>query len=392
VARFGARFLRSLGGIYGGPLDDVGKFPSDPLRPVPMTGGGARRLRLPVPESRWCDGDDHWHEGDEVGDDAWLRLTRFEGGRRGPVLLAPGFGMSATSFLVDTVGENLVEHLVARGYDTWLLDYRASIDLPSSHTAFTLDEIATRDWPAAVAEVLRATGADSVQALGHCVGSVSLMMALGAGLEGVRSAVCMQFTLHPMTSMLNQLKARFEVGHLLGRIGLDHVQPFRGPSAVNTLLDLGLRALPMPADERCGKAVCRWVNAIYGCTHAHAQLDEATHDRLDDMFGVGNIESLNHIGLMLEAQLAVDSRDEPTYTSRPERFRLPILLVQGERNGIFHAEGSRRTLRWLQQHNEPLLYDRIVLPGYAHLDALIGRTAAADVFPHLSGHLDRFNP
>jgi cholesterol oxidase len=300
--------------------------------------------------------------------------------------------MSATSFLLDTGRENLVEHLVAKGYDTWLLDYRASIDLPSSHTDFTLDEIATRDWPAAVAEVLRATGAGSVQALGHCVGSASLMMALASGLEGVRSAVCMQFTLHPVTSYLNHLKAELGVGHLLGRVGLEKVAPFRGePSALTTLLDLGLRGIPLAADERCGKAVCRWVNAIYGPTHAHAQLDEATHDRLDDMFGVGNLESLNHLGLMMKARLAVDAADRPAYTSRPERLRLPILLVQGEENGIFHPEGSLRTLRWLQAANEPSLYERVVLPGYAHLDALIGRDAPTDVFPLVSGHLDRFS-
>ena len=32
-----------------------------------------------------------------------------------------------------------------------------------------------------------------------------------------------------------------------------------------------------------------------------------------------------------------------------------------------------------------------MLPGYAHLDALIGRNAARDVFPTLTRHLDRFN-
>jgi cholesterol oxidase len=50
-----------------------------------------------------------------------------------------------------------------------------------------------------------------------------------------------------------------------------------------------------------------------------------------------------------------------------------------------------RTLRWLQSNNEPTLYERVALPGYAHLDALIGRDAATDVFPRVSEHLDRFN-
>jgi cholesterol oxidase len=393
LARFGARFVRSLTQVYGS-LDDVGRFPTLPADPAPLNGMGRRRLRLPAPEPRWCGADGRWHEGGadgSVGDDAWLRLVRYEGGRRGPVLLASGFGMSATSFLLDTVGTNLAEHLVERGYDVWLFDYRAGIDLPSSRGAFTLDDIARTDWPTAVAEVRRVTGAGSVQALGHCVGSVSLMMALGAGMTDVRSAVCMQFTLHPDTSYLNQLKAAVKVDRLMGRIGLRRVAPLTGRDLPDTALDLLLRAVPMPRAERCGKALCRWINAIYGCTHAHDQLDDATHDQLDDMFGVGDLAALGHMGTMLHRRLAVDTAGDEAYTAHPERLRLPLLLVQGERNYIFRPAGSMRTLRWLQTVNEPSLYERAVLPGYAHLDALIGRDAAVDVYPVLSDHLDRFN-
>jgi cholesterol oxidase len=307
------------------------------------------------------------------------------------VLVAAGFGMSATSFLLDTVETNLTEHLVERGYDVWLFDYRASIDLPSSHSAFTLDDIATRDWPEAVAEVRRVTGAGSVQALGHCVGSVSLMMALAAGLTDVRSAVCMQFTLHPATSYLNQFKAFAQVDKVMGRIGLSKVEPLSGLTVPNAALDMMLRGLPMPRAERCGKALCRWVNAIYGCTHAHDQLDDATHDQLGDMFGVGNLAALGHMGTIMQRRLAVDRHGQPAYTQHPERLQLPILLVQGEKNYIFRPAGSMRTLRWLQTANEPSLYERVVLPGYAHLDALVGRSAATDVYPLLSDHLDRFN-
>ncbi|MGH9232850.1 MAG: alpha/beta fold hydrolase [Acidimicrobiales bacterium] len=393
LARFGRRFVRSLDQVYGS-LDDVASFPARPAAPVPLTGAGRRRLRLPAPEPRWCDRDGRWHEGCEdgtVGDDAWLRLVRYEGGRRGPVLLASGFGMSSTSFLLDTVNTNLAEHLVERGYDVWLFDYRASIDLPSSRTAFSLDDVATTDWPQAVAEVRNITGAGSVQALGHCVGSVSLMMALAAGLSDVRSAVCMQFTLHPVTSYLNQIKAAAKVDKLMGRIGLSKVAPLTGVTVPNTALDVMLRAVPMPRAERCGKALCRWINAIYGCTHTHDQLDDATHDQLDDMFGIGDLAALGHMGTIMQRRLAVDRSGHEAYTRHPERLRLPILLVQGEKNYIFRPAGSMRTLRWLQTANEASLYERALLPGYAHLDALIGRDAAADVFPVLSEHLDRFN-
>ncbi len=390
-ARFAARFLWSLRRIYAGALDDVGRFPEGPARPLSLTGD-VRRLDVPTPEPRWCDGAGRWHAGATARPDGWLRLTRYEGGRRGPVLLAPGFGMPATSFLTDTVGENLVEHLTGRGYDVWLFDYRASTDLESSKRAFDMDDVARTDWPTAVNEVLRVTGATSVQVVAHCAGALTLMMALGAGLTGVRSAVCMQFTLHPVVSTFNLLKIRLGVGPKLGMLGVRAVQPLVGRSALNTVLDLGLRALPLPTGQRCGKAVCRWVNGIYGCTHHHEQLDQATHDKLDDYFGVGHLAPLNHLSEIARRGVAVDRHGVEAYTQHPERFRLPILLVSGDKNIIFRPEGTLRTFRWLRAANDPGYYERIVLPGYAHLDALVGKSAATDVFPHLSEHIDRFNP
>jgi len=391
LARFDARFLRSLLKVYGGPLDDVAEFPPAAPQPLALTGDGYRKLRLPQPEPRWCDGAGRWHEGNDLGDDAWLRLTRFEGGRRGPVLLAPGFGMSATSFLVSTVETNLVEYLVAKGYDVWLFDYRSGIDLPSASRDCTLDDIATRDWPAAVAEVLRMTDAGSVQVVAHCFGSVTYLMAQAAGLQGVRSAVSLHVTLHPVTSMLNQVKMAVDVGGILDKLGFKTVSPLRGTTVVNTALDLALRAVPLNHDERCGKSICRWVNAIFGSTHRHEQLNDATHELMDRLFGVADLAAMDHIAEIVQRRAAVDASGADVYLSHPERMRLPLLLLHGERNAIFHPEGSLRTLRWLQANNDPSLYERVVIPGYAHLDTLIGRDAAVDVFPVIGDHLDRFN-
>ena len=121
------------------------------------------------------------------------------------------------------------------------------------------------------------------------------------------------------------------------------------------------------------------------------QDDDAFSGALDDLFGVGNLAALGHMGTIMQRRLAVDVDGDDVYTRHPERLRLPILLVQGEKNYIFRPPGSMRTLRWLQTANEPSLYERVVLPGYAHLDALVGRDAATDVYPLISGHLDRFN-
>ncbi|WP_322752327.1 hypothetical protein [Frankia sp. Cas3] len=372
--------------IYGGPLDEARRFPAAPSR-LPERPS-RRQLRLPVPEVRWCGAGGRWHEGTEVGMDGWLRLIRYQGGTKGPVLLASGFGMSTSAFLADTIRTNLTEFLVEQQYDVWLFDYRASIELPSSAGQFSIDVIATQDWPTAVDEVRRVTAAPSVQAYGHCVGSASLLMALAVGkLPGVRSAVCAQFPLHPVTSPLNRFKAAARVGELLGGVGLSLVRPGRfTPPGV--AVDLTLRALPMAGSERCGQALCRWINAIYGCTHRHARLNQATHEALNDMFGVGNLTALRHLALMMRGSRAVDDRGQDVYTTSAEFLRLPIRFLQGTDNYIFLPDGSARTMHWLREANGPGLYSRSLLPGYAHLDAIIGQDADRDVYPLILSHLE----
>jgi cholesterol oxidase len=370
--------------IYGGGLDEPAAFPSAP-RKAP-----AVREPLDPAEIWWCDGTlERWHSGGTLGRDAFLRLTRYKAGSKGPVMLAGGFGMSSHSFLAGTIDKNLTEFLAERGYDIWLFDYRAGIDLPSARTEFTIDDIARADWPLAVKQVLEVTGRDNLQAFGHCVGSVSLQMAILAGLPGIRSAVCAQFPLHPATSVLNRVKSGLRVANILDDVGVKIVAPDNRPSPPDALLDVLLRALPMPPEERCGQAVCRWINAMYGCTHRHAQLNDATHRALNEMFGIGNVDSLKHLALMMRRSLAVTHTGGKDYLNHPERIAdTRLLLLQGRHNYIFHPAGTLRTLRWLRSHNRQGHYQRVVLPDYAHLDAIIGARAAVDVYPQIAGFLD----
>src|ERR1700754_5262924 len=133
-----------------------------------------------------------------TSDGTEVRLTRYRFGDKGPVVMAPGYGNAARAFAIDTVPKNFVQYLGEHGYDVWLLDYRASPDLPSSDTQFTVDDIATRDWPQAVEVVRKESGQESVQAFGHCIGGLSLFMALGSGMEGVRSATFSSLAGHPI--------------------------------------------------------------------------------------------------------------------------------------------------------------------------------------------------
>ena len=120
-------FGRLIFRVYGGVTAYLYDFPARDDATAPH-----RKLRLPAPER---------HTPLLAGGQK-LALTRYQGGTLGPVILAPGFGVTADSYTLDTTDENLTEFLVARGYDVWLFDYRGSPALDASREAFDIDDLA----------------------------------------------------------------------------------------------------------------------------------------------------------------------------------------------------------------------------------------------------------
>src|SRR5208282_2659269 len=95
----------------------------------------------------------------EAGDGFACNLIHVRGEQsptRGPVLVIHGAGVRANLFRPPTE-TTLVDCLVARGYDVWLENWRASIDLLPN--TWTLDQAAVFDHPRAVRKVLEQTGA-----------------------------------------------------------------------------------------------------------------------------------------------------------------------------------------------------------------------------------------
>ncbi len=375
LARFGTFFAGKLLDIYGGIF-------ARPTHFSPANTGLRlkRPLRLPAPEVI-----------EPVTDDGVrLRLTRYRGGDRGPVIVAPGFGTSARAFLLDTVETTFPEFLCEAGFDVWLLDYRASPDLPTAETSFTLDVVADHDWPTAVNAVRAHTGADTVQALGHCVGSLTLLMALARGMKGVRSAISSQLTLHPMTVPLNQLRAKAHLANFLSAIQVRTLTTdlHDDPSWVERIGDELLKLYPA-GRERCANPVCHRILFMYGEVFDHDQINEATHQALHEVFGVANLKTLEQISVMLRTGHAVAADGAERYLSHPENLRLPIAFMHGENNRLFVPEGSARTLEFLREHNDPDLYTRHIVAGYAHMDCFIGAHADRDVYPWIVSELER---
>src|SRR5215207_275219 len=210
-----------------------------------------------------------------TSDGTAVRLTRYKFGTKGPLVLAPGYGNAARAFAIDTVPKNWVQYLGEHGYDVWLFDYRASPDLPSSFTQFTVDDIAMRDWPAAVDHVRSETGADSVQALGHCIGGLTLFMAIGGGLEGVRAATFSALAGHPIPTPANRLRAHVRVPTVLKKLGMDGISTdYRPESRQDRALERVMRTLPIRRMH--DSPVGRRIYFIYGDVFDHEQIDETT--------------------------------------------------------------------------------------------------------------------
>ena len=375
TVRFGEFFAGVLYHTYGGAV--AGSVAFDPNAPPRQK----RSLRVAAPEVY------PFAASDGVG----LRLTRYRGGSKGPVILSHGLGVSSLIFSTDVIDTNLTEYLFAHGYDVWLLDFRDSIALPASSSQSSGDDVATRDYPAAVAKVRELTGAPSVQMVVHCWGSTTFFMAMLAGLQGVRSAVCSQIATHFVVPTMTKIKTGLHLPSFLDELGVKSLTAYVDSHADwrERLYDAALMLYPLALQEECNSPVCHRISFMYAPLYQHEQLNQLTHDTLHELFGVANIQSFEHIALLARKGHLVDSRGAEVYLPHLDRLAIPIAFVHGGENRCFLPESTEITYNLLRQTNGDKLYTRHVVPGYGHIDCIYGKSAVNDVFPLMLSHLEK---
>ena len=324
-------------------------------------------------------------------DQVTLRLTRYQGGSKGPVILSHGLGVSSRIFSMDTYDTNLVEYLFAHEYDVWLLDYRASIELPAAHAQFSGDVIAKYDYPRAVDAVLEITAAKSVQMVVHCYGSTTWSMSmLGGWLQGVRAAVCSQVSTHMKLPLLSRMKTGLHTPSFLAKMGIKSLNAYTAKDAKwpDKLFNEALKFYPIQKEERCNNPVCHRIAFLYGQLYEHDQLNRLTHDNLHELFGVANITSFEHLALMSRKGHLVNLQGEDSYLPHLERMAIPITFISGEENECYLPESTEITYNLLRDQNGADLYKRFVIPDYGHIDCIYGKNAVRDVYPHILNQLE----
>ena len=376
LARFGKFFAGILWESYGGVF--AGDIYFNPDAPPRLK----RPLDAPVPTVHFFQTEDHVH----------LRLTRYQAGSKGPVMLVHGLGVGSNIFSTDTIQTNLLEYLCKHDYDVWLLDFRVSILLPASKQECNGDQIAAYDFKAAIGQIKQATGARDVQCVVHCYGATTFFMSLLAGLQDVRSVVCSQIAADTVVAAATGIKAGLHLPGMLDAIGIKSLTAYADSkeSWFNKLYDTALNGYArLEAQGYCTNPVCHRITFMYASLYRHDTLNQTLHDNLHELFGASNIETFEHLALICRKGHLVDFKGRDVYMPHFDRLKLPICFISGADNQCYLPQSTQKTYERLCQLHGPELFSRHVVPGYGHIDCIFGKNAVVDVYPLILAHLDK---
>ncbi len=321
---------------------------------------------------------------------------------KGPVLLVHGAGVRANLFRPPTK-PNFVEFLVRNGYDVWLENWRASIDLGNQQewSDWSLDQAGLFDHPAAVRSVLEKTSTSTIKGVIHCQGSTSFMISIMAGLvPEMTTVISNAVSLHPVVPWWTALKSLL-FRNLTAR-WTDHLNAQWGYSEVppRWQLKFVVRFLQL-AHFECLNPVCKMASFSYGVGFPspvlwrHENLTPETHEWVKGEFGKVPMKLFHQIDPSFRAKRLLKFEREGVFANLPEDYtqqvpsQLPrFAFFAGELNRCFLKESQERSFDFFNRIR-PDYHSLYVLPGYGHLDIFIGKNASKDVFPIMLAELER---
>lgn len=330
----------------------------------------------------------------EAGDGLDCNLINVRGPdtSKGPVLLVPGSGVRANLFRAP-IHTSLVDCLVAEGYDVFLENWRASIDL--NDPDWTLDEAALYDHPRAVEKVVERTGREDVQAIVHCQGSTSFVMSMAAGLvPQVRTVITNSVSFHPIVPSLSRLKVML-LTPLMAGMRIRTVSPHWGEDAPNPIAK-GMRLFVCATHRECDNSTCRMVSFIFGAGRpalwSHANLNPQTHFWLKQEFGTVPMTFFKQMRRCISAGHLVAASGLPGMPSDfggvdPPKTDARFVFFTGLDNRCFDPKSQETSFNYVTER-VPGNHTIHRLEGYGHLDVFMGRNSARDVFPKMVDELN----
>ncbi len=311
---------------------------------------------------------------------------------KGPVLLVHGAGVRANIFRAP-VETTFVDYLIARGYDVWLENWRASIDF--APTPWTLDQAAVYDHPNAVRTVVKETGADKIKAVIHCQGSTSFTMAAVAGLlPEVKTIVTNAVSLHPIVPAFSETKLKIAVP--LIKLITDYLNPHWGVNAPNFPAKL-VSLLVRLTHHECDNEVCKQVSFTYGtgfpALWRHENLNAETHDVwLKDEFASVPMTFFEQMARCVKKGnlISVEGKKElpEDFTAQEPQTDARFAFFAGKKNLCFLPQSQIKSYEYFDGLRKNY-HSLNVFSEYGHLDVFMGKNAARDTFPLMFAELEK---
>ncbi len=329
-----------------------------------------------------------------AGDGRELNLINVRGDSppsKGPVILVHGAGVRANIFRAP-VETDIVDALIAAGYDVWLENWRASIDFAPN--LWTLDQAALYDHPQAVKTVVEETGVDQVKAIIHCQGSTSFTMSAMAGLiPEVTTIVSNAVSLHPVVPAWSEFKLKYLVPPV--RLMTKYLNPHWGVEAPTLIAKL-ITLLVNLTHHECNNAVCKQVSFTYGsgfpALWSHENLNEETHEWVKQEFAEVPLRFFEQILRCIKhgSLVSVEGFDElpADFAKTGPKTDARFAFFAGENNLCFLPVSQIKAYEYFSERRKNY-HSLHVLPDYGHLDVFMGKNAARDTFPLIIAELDK---
>lgn len=356
-----------------------------------------------------------------------ILLTRYQESPEGqpskenPVLLIHGYGASGTTFTLDTISENLVQHLSKGNRQVWVVDLRTSIGLQGSERQWTFEDVACMDIPTAIHEVLRRTGVGKIDVVAHCIGSAMFCMsALGGFLRGfirrgfiragtgsvepmnldehINAVVLMQ--VGPIIKFPPMNHARgYVAGYVKNMLqwqNFNVTEPLRPfVRLLDRLLSLypnpsyewNAHHLPWPCSRAEDEAFCNRTSAIFGRLYEHDNLNHETLANIRNLLGHVNVKTFEQTIFFAKKGRLADCFGQSPYVNFrtiTKFFRFPVCMIHGARNEVFHWQGGQRSIELLESAFKNALPTQAASDSTAelpHADPSQGRKPALLPFP-----------
>jgi hypothetical protein len=331
---------------------------------------------------------------------------------------------------LDTVDKNLVQHLVEEGFDTWVLDLRTSIGLPSSGEEWTFDEVAFQDICAAIEKVYEATSC-RVNVIAHCIGSAMFCMAALAGHLSrngqslVRAAVLSQvgplLELPPLNRfrgyLASYLKTLLDFDRFNVRV--NWMRATRSSTAcccVSVPRGRMARAPPENGSEhRTARGLLQSVQRDLRPAVRARQPERETLERFGNLIGHVNYRLTSRPSILRPcagSRTTWAANAYVTFERIRDHFRFPVCFCTGRENDLFDVRTSRRSFDLLASifwtddlekiWNDPSRTARTTRStpmasifgssrsmATDNQDCMIGSRAHVDVFPQITAFLDQ---